>query len=128
MTLAELKLRLNIPEDDFQDDEKLDLYLGSAIAYVKAYCNDQFEDGIPEDVKTAVAHLVMMTRATSLDYADGMNGISSANIGGVISYNKGGTSGASSYGKSMFAVVQEMLEPHVRQRRKVTFTPTRARC
>jgi Phage gp6-like head-tail connector protein len=58
MTLNELKTRLKIPQEDTSQDEYLKVALEDAIDYVKQYCRQSFEDGLPPNVKQAVAKLV----------------------------------------------------------------------
>ncbi|WP_446662956.1 phage head-tail connector protein [Geobacillus sp. CCR] len=58
MTLDELKIRLKIPLTDTSQDAYLQVALEDAISFVKRYCRDDFVDGLPGDVKQAVAKLV----------------------------------------------------------------------
>jgi len=58
MTLEELKKRLKLPLDDTSQDDYLQIALGDAISFVKQYCRNDFADGLPDDVKQAVAKLV----------------------------------------------------------------------
>jgi hypothetical protein len=58
MTLDELKIRLKIPKNDTSQDEYLKVALEDAISFVKRYCRDDFVDGLPGEVKQAVAKLV----------------------------------------------------------------------
>lgn len=58
MTLDELKIRLKIPLTDTTQDEYLQIVLDDAIDYVKQYCHQTFDEGLPTNVKQAVAKLV----------------------------------------------------------------------
>jgi Phage gp6-like head-tail connector protein len=58
MTLDELKIRLKIPKNDTSQDEYLKVALEDAIDFVKQYCNQSFDEGLPPAVKQAVAKLV----------------------------------------------------------------------
>lgn len=58
MMLDELKIRLKIPLNDTSQDEYLTVALEDAISYVKQYCRQTFEEGLPPNVKQAVAKLV----------------------------------------------------------------------
>jgi hypothetical protein len=58
MTLDELKIRLKIPLDDKSQDDYLKVALEDAIDFVKQYCRNDFVDGLPGNVKQAVAKLV----------------------------------------------------------------------
>lgn len=58
MTLEELKIRLKIPLTDTSQDEYLQVTLDDAIDYVKQYCRQSFDEGLPPNVKQAVAKLV----------------------------------------------------------------------
>lgn len=58
MTLDELKIRLKIPLNDTSQDEYLQIALEDAVSYVKQYCRQSFDEGLPPNVKQAVAKLV----------------------------------------------------------------------
>lgn len=125
MTLEELKTLLGIDLNDVDDDQRLEMYLTSAIAYVKAYCNNPFPDGLPDDVKYVISQIVAGMSSNADEYADGMNGISSANIGGVISYTKG--SKISSYSAESDSLgIYQMLRPYIKAK-KISFVPCRSR-
>ncbi|MDE3837931.1 hypothetical protein C0966_00720 [Bacillus methanolicus] len=56
MDLDELKVRLKI--NDTSQDAFLAVALEAAIDYVKQYCRQSFDEGLPPNVKQAVAKLV----------------------------------------------------------------------
>lgn len=56
MTLDELKIRLKVKGDE--QDEYLAVALDDAISYVKEHCRNEFTEGIPGNVKQAIAKLV----------------------------------------------------------------------
>lgn len=58
MTLDELKIRLKIPLNDTTQDEYLQIALEDAVSYVKQYCRQSFDEGLPPNVKQAIAKLV----------------------------------------------------------------------
>lgn len=125
MTLEELKILLGIDLNDVEDDQRLEVYLASAIAYAKSYCNNQFEGGLPDDVKYVISQIVAGMSSSADEYADGMNGIYSANIGGVISYTKGTKSSSYSVESDSLGIYQ-MLRPYIKSK-KISFVPSRSR-
>lgn len=76
MTLEELKIRLKIPLEDTTQDEYLQVALDDAIDYVKEYCRQTFEEGLPPAVKQAVAKLVKAYQENSNIASMSMDGLS----------------------------------------------------
>jgi len=58
MKLEDLKPRLKISTADTSQDDYLKVALEDAIDYVKTYCNNAFEEGLPSGVKKATALIV----------------------------------------------------------------------
>lgn len=103
MTLDELKIRLKIPLNDTSQDEYLQVVLEDAIDYVKQYCHQSFDEGLPPNVKQAVAKLVKA-------YQENSN-VASQSLGDMSkSFFKGGT----------MDEVDRLLDPY-KKGRKVRF-------
>lgn len=102
MTLDELKKRLKIPLTDTSQDEYLAVVLDDAVSYVKQYCRQTFDVGLPNDVKQAVAKLVKA-------YQENSN-VASQSLGDMSkSFFEGGTMNE----------VHRLLEPYTRKARFV---------
>jgi Phage gp6-like head-tail connector protein len=76
MDLQELKIRLKIPENDTSQDAYLEVALEDAIDYVKQYCRQSFDEGLPPAVKQAVAKLVKAYQENSNVASQSIDGMS----------------------------------------------------